>query len=890
MRRPYALAMFIIAIILLNACTLGASPAAPAASGDSTNTPGTGVTSAPSPTGGANSTSATASTSQPVTISFAATEDDRAIYEPLIRSFEAQNPDIHVQFVNFDSLLKQVAAPSGSVVSNDEESIQDIISAADTARLSATDESIQKGWVRDLTPLMNTDASFNQDDFYPGALQPVGEKNGIYTLPHTLFIPLLSYNKELWKAHDLPTPKPDMTWPDLLAAAQQLAQKNGDKVSVYGLIDWDIGITLLQREIVAAGIDPTHIDRLDQAEIAAAVDRIANLANSGAIYVLPDRPTNPGMFQQLISESQVGIWTSNMLLPGGSLPFEVGVMPFPEQSIGGDGYIMSNGTQHPEAAWRWLSFLSHKEVRQAGVSPNLIEQLPARKSTAEQSGYWTQLDSETKAVINAMLERAKSAPAHPPNFDIRADVLLRHALDSVIHEGRTTREALQTAQTTWEQQLAQQPPAPTETGNLIAVATPAPEPKPGATTITFGVPQLVADDARHIANVFNANNPDIFVQIKDTGPDNLPLSDLTGTADCFASHNLPDATTNGAVLDLQPLIDTDANFPIKEYPPTLLLPFSYQGHLYGLPYAVSLRVLNYNQSAFDAAGLAYPSATWTLDDFLNAAKTLTSGADPNKQYGFAGAQAQDLFFFLERFGASTTTGSGDTLKANFTDPKVIQAVRFYIDLLGNYSPHKHLEGYIRGETGNSAFQQISNGHVGMWFGFGTNFFGFRSGGYQGFTRAIAPPPLGNAAVTPDDFAANGLYISAKTQQQPTCWTWMKYLSGVFAGLGGGFPARLALAATDEYAKQAPVGAPEVTAAYQAAFDRTKSGDDTSASQGGTKIDYYWFYRAVDQALQGKDLERELADAQTTTEQYLACIKGGASSSNCATQVDPNYAG
>jgi ABC-type glycerol-3-phosphate transport system substrate-binding protein len=894
MRHVKTLVMFVIAIMLLNACAFGVSPASPSASGDGTTGPITSATSASgdsatAPTTGSSGDSGGVTAvagGEQVTITFAATEDDRPIYEPLIQAFEAENPNIHVQFVNFDSLLKAIVAPSGSVVTNDEDSIQDIIKAADTARLSATDESIQKGWVRDMTPLMNADANFNKDDFYPGALVPLGDKQGIYMLPHTLYVPLLSYNKTLWKSHNLPDPKPDLSWDELLAVAQQLTQKNGDKVGVYGLLDWDVGMELLQHKLVAAGLDPAHMDRVDQNEVATAVDQIAELAKAGVVDVLPNQPTNPGMFQGLITESQVGIWTSNMLISSGTPSFEIGTLSFPDKVVGGDGYIMSSGTQHPEAAWRWLSFLSHKEVRQPGRSPNLIGQLPARKSVADQSGYWNQLDDATKAVINAALERSSASTTRPTGFDIRTDVLLRQALDSVIYGGSKTRDALQVAQTTLEQQIAQSPPAPTDTGSVVVVATPAPGPKPGAITINFGMPRNVVDEARRVADAFNSANPDIFIQIKDTGPDNLALSDRASNVDCFASRIPPDATSASALLDIQPLIDADAGFPVSDYPPILLTPFKYQGHLYGLPYGANLRVLNYNQSAFDAAGLSHPTASWTMDDFLNAAKTLTSGSGGNKQYGFAGAKAPDMLFFIERFGATPTTGSGDALKLNFTDSKVIQGIQFYIDLMKNYSPHTKLEGYVRGDDSNSAFPQIASGRVGMWLDFGTYFFGLNRGGYQGFTRAIAPPPLENGLVTWNDFQESGLYISAKTPQPQACWTWVKYLSGVLSGVGGAFPARFALTTSDAYTQQAPAGAPEVATAYHAAFDRLAGDDAAALAPAG--IDYYWFFRAVDRALQGKDLERELTDAQSITEQYMACVKGGEQTNTCASQVDPTY--
>ncbi len=43
-------------------------------------------------------------------------------------------------------------------------------------------------------------------------------------------------------------------------------------------------------------------------------------------------------------------------------------------------------------------------------------------------------------------------------------------------------------------------------------------------------------------------------------------------------------------------------------------------------------------------------------------------------------------------------------------------------------------------------------------------------------------------------------------------------------------------------------------------------------------------------MHGKDLERELADAQELTEQYLACLRDSSDPAGCATQADPTYEG
>ena len=53
----------------------------------------------------------------------------------------------------------------------------------------------------------------------------------------------------------------------------------------------------------------------------------------------------------------------------------------------------------------------------------------------------------------------------------------------------------------------------------------------------------------------------------------------------------------------------------------------------GLPALVDNLSLVYNKKLFDAAGVAYPTPTWTWDDFRAAAKKLTDAS--TKQYGWA---------------------------------------------------------------------------------------------------------------------------------------------------------------------------------------------------------------------------------------------------------------
>ncbi len=781
MRYRHMLAMLLVALLLMSACGLGAGTPDADLAAEITPDAAAGPTAPPAATTALPA--ATAASEELVTIGFGAQEFERQIYEPLIKTFNEQNPNIQVQFVALDEFTR----PSEGQEFDPGRMMRQVVGAADTSSaFFVRPEEISSGLLRDLTPLIESDPDFNRDDYFPITLAAGSQEGGLYMLPHTMFIQLLSYNKALWAARGLPDPKPDWTWDDLLAAAEQLAQKRGDEVEVYGLLDWGGGFTLLLGELSKAGVSvfstPSDQLRLDAPEVVAALERVAALAKSGAVYVRADSPglggISPDQFRTLITEQKAGMWQRDMLFggpPSEKPAFEIGTAAYPQLPVpffgGTQGYIMSSGTQHPEEAWRWLSFLSKQEIKQPFEGPDAVSQLPARKSIAESSGFWSKLDEEGAAAVRATVERPTVAQTDVI-FDNNLFTLLDQAVSAVVGGEQSAEQALREAQTALDQRIAQaqSTPSPTPNSAPVVVATPVAEVVPeGATKIVFGAPGFEAEEIRRAARQFNQQNLGIFVEIKNIDPagGSFSFSELAGPSDCFTWFGPPGQEEITSTLDLQPLFDADATLKIDDYPPALLARFQSGSGLHGLPYVVRLRVLTYNQTAFDDAGLAYPNAGWTMDDFVDAAQKLTSGDGKDKRYGYAsmGSDVQDLIFFLDRMEASPTKGSGDAVEPNFSDPKLLQAVRTYVDLLKNFSPHKQLNGYTNNASfGGDVFDLLNNGRVGMWFDFGDVFF-FGPGAPDAptFTKAIAPPPLGGSPLSPDELDTRGLFISTKTQ-------------------------------------------------------------------------------------------------------------------------------
>jgi ABC-type glycerol-3-phosphate transport system substrate-binding protein len=86
----------------------------------------------------------------------------------------------------------------------------------------------------------------------------------------------------------------------------------------------------------------------------------------------------------------------------------LGVAPFPTgkrhlQYWSSGGYFISRATAHPEAAWVWIRFLTYQQSF-GRYSPWYRYQVPARRSVAEATGYWSQWDAASADALQYGLE------------------------------------------------------------------------------------------------------------------------------------------------------------------------------------------------------------------------------------------------------------------------------------------------------------------------------------------------------------------------------------------------------------------------------------------------------------------------------------------------------
>ena len=147
---------------------------------------------------------------------------------------------------------------------------------------------------------------------------------------------------------------------------------------------------------------------------------------------------------------------------------------------------------------------------------------------------------------------------------------------------------------------------------------------------TFSAAPDHLKDLDAIVQGFKQENPGIDVAV-ETAPfaDYITLLQadvVSGDApDVFELNyeNFLAFADNGALLDLSASLDASA-----PYSPGALAAFQLDGKQYALPESFSTVLLFYNADLFDQAEVAYPTAEWTWDDAMKAAKAIRAlGSD-----------------------------------------------------------------------------------------------------------------------------------------------------------------------------------------------------------------------------------------------------------------------
>lgn len=198
----------------------------------------------------------------------------------------------------------------------------------------------------------------------------------------------------------------------------------------------------------------------------------------------------------------------------------------------------------------------------------------------------------------------------------------------------------------------------------------------GKTTLQYGIWDQEQQPAMEkIVAAFEDENPDIDVKIQLTPYSNyftkLQTAATGGSAPDVFWMNGPNFKLYASNGQLAELTDVDAS----KYPQGLIDLYTYDGKLYGAPKDFDTIGVWYNKDLFDAAGVEYPQAGWTWDDYLDTAKALT---DPEAGiWGSAAALRDQEGFYNTIPQAGGEVISADGKKTGFDSPEALQGIEFW---------------------------------------------------------------------------------------------------------------------------------------------------------------------------------------------------------------------
>ncbi|MBN1579739.1 MAG: sugar ABC transporter substrate-binding protein [Anaerolineae bacterium] len=304
-----------------------------------------------------------------------------------------------------------------------------------------------------------------------------------------------------------------------------------------------------------------------------------------------------------------------------------------------------------------------------------------------------------------------------------------------------------------------------------ARATPTPEP----VMLSFAFPDWDTEHYRRMLQEFNELYPYITIELQPKKGDILGGIGA-GNADAFVSSQFAQIwlKDQGNVLNLTPLVEQDNTFNASDFYPGAIDLYTSEGSIWGIPVGVDLMVMYYNQDLFDQAGVSYPQAGWTWDDFLAAAMSIR---DPEADiFGYMGDYENfgpfDVLTFIYQHGGRIFDDLQDPTRTAFDDPLTIEALEWYVDLMFDYNviPTSMQTREAFGSRG-SLWRGVQLERLGMWTGMLSE---RKSDWMEGLRVGIAPLPVDRNPATLT--LIEGYFISAQTEHPDACWTWISFLS------------------------------------------------------------------------------------------------------------------
>jgi multiple sugar transport system substrate-binding protein len=353
-------------------------------------------------------------------------------YRTLIAAFAEEEPDIDVQLVEASDREDLIARLSSSIAGG---APPDLF----LMNYRFYGQYASRDVLEPLGPYVDDSSKFEEDDFYPQALDAFRWKDELMCLPQNISSLVLYFNRDLFKRFKVPPPRDGMLWNELVIKAQQMTRdKNGQQVkgadpdmpqagtaqpAVYGLGVEPVIIRLAPfvwsngGEIVGDDEKPTRFT-LDTPQAQEAISQLFGLRTNFGV-VPNDEEVEAEDDESRFANGRLAMFLDSrravpMFREAAKFDWDVVSLPFydkPASILHSDAYCMTKAAKAKDAAWRFVEYAVGPEG--APVIAKTGRTVPSLKEVAESDAF---LDPSQKPANSRVFLDAIATIQHVPTI------------------------------------------------------------------------------------------------------------------------------------------------------------------------------------------------------------------------------------------------------------------------------------------------------------------------------------------------------------------------------------------------------------------------------------------------------------------------------------------
>lgn len=281
------------------------------------------------------------------------------------------------------------------------------------------------------------------------------------------------------------------------------------------------------------------------------------------------------------------------------------------------------------------------------------------------------------------------------------------------------------------------------------------------------------------ANLYTKEHPNVKITVKNipNGHYDQELETMIAGGSSpdivEVSQDFAPLAAKGAIMNLSPSIKSSGISMNNLYSTGFINSYQYQGKQYAMPDRGGYILLFYNKTMFDKAGLSYPKAGWTWNEFLQDAQKLT--IQKNGKTVQWGCAIDDWWpeYMAFTYGAGGWELNQSMTKATMATPQFQKGLEFYNDLAYKYKVSPTTKDYANLGKGTNRDSLFAQGKNAMSI---SGFWDIPAFEKQNLKFGMAPLPVGPSGHGGMAVAGTGLAVASKSKYPKIAFDVVKFMT------------------------------------------------------------------------------------------------------------------